>query len=313
MYTGVDNAESNTGGGMWSALSSLFGSGSGQSTGSGGSTDPDLSGLEDVPRGVYMYGGVGCGKSLLMDMFFDGAPLDASRKRRVHFHEFMLEVHRRMHELRQASPDMGDPVPYVAYDIAATTSLLCFDEFQVTDVADALVMRRLFRHLFARGAVLVATSNRRPDQLYLNGIQRESFLPFIADLEQRCHAHDLASGTDYRTMAAISTGGGTYLQPLNDDTKGKLDALFDNLSKGLPARPKVLRLRGRDLHVPSASGCVARFSFDELCGAHLPSSLHDESTCCTYTPDSRPSHIGPIPSARQARARRMPRAPVATR
>ena len=210
-----------------SSISSFFGGGGASSSESSGvARDPDLVGLEDVPRGVYMYGGVGVGKSLLMDSFCELAPLDPSRKRRVHFHEFMLDVHRRMHELRQKHPHLGDPMPYIANGISTTTTLLCFDEFQVTDVADALVMRRLFRYLFANGLVMVATSNRRPDQLYLNGIQRESFLPFIDDLEQRCYAHDLASGTDYRALATLTQSGcstGTYLYPLNDETHAKVD------------------------------------------------------------------------------------------
>lgn len=132
MYTGVDNKQaSDDGGGLWSTLTSFLsgGSGGGGSGGSSASADPLLCGLDDVPRGVYMYGGVGCGKSLLMDTFFDCVPLEAGRKRRVHFHEFMLEVHRRMHELRQSMP-YGDPLPYVAHDISSTTKLLCFDEFQ---------------------------------------------------------------------------------------------------------------------------------------------------------------------------------------
>ncbi len=268
MYTGVANKDKDNDGGMWSAITSLFGGGGGGG-GSGASSEPTLSDLESVPRGVYMYGGVGCGKSLLMDTFFDVAPVDPSRKRRVHFHEFMLEVHRRMHELRQASPEMGDPVPSVADDISSTTSLICFDEFQVTDVADALVMRRLFRYLFAHGLVLVATSNRRPDELYKNGIQRSSFLPFIADLEERCHAHDLASGTDYRTLAAVSAGGGTYLHPLGAETRAAVDRLFASLSQEPAPKPHTLRLRGRELHVPAAANFVARFSFAELCGKPL--------------------------------------------
>ena len=267
MYTGVDNNDG-SGGGFFSSLSSMFGGGGGGGD-SSASAEPTLASLGDVPRGVYMYGGVGCGKSLLMDTFFDCVPLAMGRKRRVHFHEFMLEVHRRFHELRQASPEMGDPMPYVAYDISAATSLLCFDEFQVTDVADALVMRRLFRYLFAHGLVMVATSNRKPTELYKNGIQRDSFLPFIADLEERCLAHDLASGTDYRTLHAISAGGGTYMTPLSAETAANIDALFGRLTKGGPAPAQTLRLRGRELQVPAAANSVARFTFNELCGRPL--------------------------------------------
>jgi protein AFG1 len=128
MYTGVDNQ--GDGGGMFSMFSSFFG-GSGDKAAKKESTEPSLAGLEDVPRGVYMYGGVGCGKSLLMDTFFDCAPIDPAKKRRVHFHEFMLEVHQRMHRLRQDQPDIGDPLPYIAHDISTSSVLLCFDEFQV--------------------------------------------------------------------------------------------------------------------------------------------------------------------------------------
>ena len=136
MYTGVSNADAGGGGGgLWGAVASLFGGGGdgGAQKPSGG--DPDLSGLEGVPLGVYMHGGVGCGKSLLMDTFFECAPLDEGSKRRVHFHEFMLEVHTRMHALRLAEPERGDPLPLIAHDISTATSLLCFDEFQVTDAS----------------------------------------------------------------------------------------------------------------------------------------------------------------------------------
>jgi protein AFG1 len=273
MYTGVDNKQGgDSGGGFFSAIGSFFGGGGGgekNSKGGGEGADPSLEGLDAVPRGVYMHGGVGCGKSFLMDTFFDCAPLERGQKRRVHFHEFMLEVHKRMHELRRDSPDMGDPMPYVAYDISVTTKLLCFDEFQVTDVADALVMRRLFRFLFSHGLIMVATSNRQPTELYKNGIQRDSFLPFIDDLQLRCESHDLASGTDYRTLHAVSAGGGTYLHPLGPETSARIEELFRRLTKGEKAPAQTLRLRGRELEVPAAGSSVARFTFNELCGRPL--------------------------------------------
>ena len=138
---------SSDGGGFFS---SIFGGGSSSSEAASTTpAEPTLDSVADVPLGVYMYGGVGVGKSLLMDTFFEVAPVDASRKRRLHFHEFMLEVHQRLHERRQSHPDAGDPLPHIAADLAASTTLLCFDEFQVTDVADAMVMRRLFRTLFS--------------------------------------------------------------------------------------------------------------------------------------------------------------------
>mmetsp|Transcript_52444 Transcript_52444/g.154776 ORF Transcript_52444/g.154776 Transcript_52444/m.154776 type:complete len:285 (+) Transcript_52444:6-860(+) len=196
--TSADSKKGGDGGGLWSSLTSVFGGG-GESA-SKKADDGKLPELSDVPVGVYMYGGVGVGKSLLMDTFFDCAPIAPEKKRRVHFHEFMLEVHRRMHVLRQTQPELGDPVPTLAYDISSSTQLLCFDEFQVTDVADALVMRRLFHLLFSNGLVMVTTSNRPPIDLYKNGIQRESFVPFIGELEQRCCLHNLSSTSDYRMM-----------------------------------------------------------------------------------------------------------------
>ena len=279
-YTGVDKggaagAGFSADGDMFAGLRSLFGGGDDAKKKDDPSAEPSLDGLEKVPLGVYMYGGVGVGKSLLMDTFFDVAPIDKGKKRRIHFHEFMLEVHRRMHELRQSNPDMGDPIPYIAYDISVVTQLLCFDEFQVTDVADALVMRRLFRYLFAHGLVMVATSNRKPNDLYLNGIQRDSFLPFIDDLQLRCYSHDLASGTDYRTINAVDASGGTYMYPLDDSTRSRVDSLFKRLAKddplpgGKAAGPQTLRLRGRELKVPAAGNAVARFTFSELCGRPL--------------------------------------------
>ena len=252
-------------------FSSLFGGGSGkQAPSSDPRATPPLEGLEKVPRGLYMHGGVGCGKSMLMDTLYDCSPLeDGAEKKRLHFLEFMLDVHKRMHELRKNSPDMGDPMPYLAYDIASSTQLLCFDEFQVTDVADALVICRLFRYLFAHGLVMVATSNRHPNQLYLNGIQRESFLPFIDDVMERCETHNLLSGVDYRSERAVSEAGGIYLHPLTPLVKSKVDTLFKRLTKGAPAPPQTLRLRGRELEVPTAANSVARFSFDALCGRPL--------------------------------------------
>ena len=261
------------GGGFFASMSSLLGGAGSSGSGSAGSktdgaNEPSLDAVEDVPLGLYMYGGVGVGKSLLMDTFFEVAPIDPSRKRRLHFHEFMLEVHQRLHEWRQKNADSGDPLPHIAADIAASTQLLCFDEFQVTDVADAMVMRRLFRTLFSEGLIMVATSNRKPTDLYLNGIQRASFLPFIDDLQQRCHAHDLASGTDYRTINALDASGGTYMHPLDEATRARAQDLFVRLTKG-SSTAQTLKLRGRTLEVPSAGNNVARFTFGELCGRPL--------------------------------------------
>jgi cell division protein ZapE len=152
---------------------------------------------QSMVTGLYIWGGVGAGKTMLMDLFFQGAPI--SRKRRVHFHEFMLEVHQKMHKERHHNPAYkGDPLPAIADEIAAEAWLLCFDEFQVTDVADALILRRLFEMLFDSGCVVIATSNRPPCDLYKNGINREFFLPFIDLLEDRCSVSPIGGKVDYR-------------------------------------------------------------------------------------------------------------------
>ena len=278
LYTGVATGDKGDDG-LFASISSTFGSifGGGGDDGKkkkgGGSADEaDLS-LVTAPRGLYMYGGVGCGKSLLMDTFFDCSTIPAERKRRIHFHEFMQEMHRRMHVFERENPEYGDPLPWIAHDISTTTDLLCFDEFQVTDVADALVMRRLFHKLFAAGLVMVATSNRPPSQLYLNGIQRQSFVPFIGDLETRCHCHDLKSTTDYRILAQVSKGARVYATPLNEATAAHIDQLFDDLASpgGQGVSPQTLKIGGRELRVPLAgkSAKVARFTFDDLCGKPL--------------------------------------------
>lgn len=201
-----------------------------------------------------------------MDLFFECAPL--SNKRRVHFHEFMLEVHHRMYNMRKDRPDVGDTIPLVASDILSTAKVLCFDEFQVTDIADAMIMRRLFRELLAGGLVIVVTSNRQPGQLYQGGMDREAFLPCIEDLEARCEVHDLASGTDYRTLNAVCEAGGTFLHPLTTANAETLDTLFDALTKGNKAVPQTLRVgsSSRTIQVPVAASAVARFEFTHLCG-----------------------------------------------
>ena len=228
-------------------------------------------------RGVYIYGGVGCGKTMLMDLFFDGAPVSEEQKRRVHFHAFMLEVHNRMHQLRQGGLK-GDPIPAVAAEIGASCALLCFDEFQVTDIADALVMRRLFESLMSiGGVVMVATSNRAPTALYHNGIQRDLFVPFIPYLERMCEVHQMASNVDYRLQGTdagsiyfLTTGeGGADAGAAAEE---KVEKLWSKLAKIAPGETgehatRVKTHHGRNLEVPRAAlaGGVARFTFNELC------------------------------------------------
>eukprot|EP00501_MAST-03F_sp_TOSAG23-6_P002274 GSMAST32.ASY1.ANO1.2374.1 assembled CDS len=208
-----------------------------------------------MPLGVYLHGGVGCGKTMLMDMFFEGA--SPKLKRRVHFHAFMLEVHERMHTLRKNGLE-GDPIPTVVKDISQNCSLLCFDEFQVTDVADALVMRRLFSLLIDyHGVIVVATSNRPPDDLYHNGIQRDLFLPFIKRLKKCTHVHDMESPTDFRLLGTDARS--MYLLPC-DSREKQIESLFQKLTKGTETKSATLTSQGRQVH-----NNVAKFTFAQLC------------------------------------------------
>lgn len=278
-YTGVKNDE---GGGLFSSLSGLFGGGGGDDGGEG--KEPELTSSIAAPKGVYMYGGSGCGKSMMVDDFLAPAIVPppkaaATWVRRVHLHEFMLEVHQRAHRLRQVMPTIGDPTPYLAYELMCETQVLLLDEVAVTDVADALMMRKLFRRLFHAGIVVVATSNRAPSELYLNGLQRASFLPFISDVELRCAVHHLTSTTDYRALATASSGVatlsddglGAYLHPLSDVTSSHVSSLWSVLTSGLLTGPQDLDLSGRTLHVPDASmpAAAARFAFPDVCGQPL--------------------------------------------
>eukprot|EP00939_MAST-03C_sp_MAST-3C-sp1_P003230 g3230.t1 len=241
------------------------------------------------PEGVYIYGSVGCGKTFVMDLFYECAPLPSDRKRRIHFHKFMLEVHGKMHEIYQKQGYKGDPIPQIAKDLASNAWLLCFDEFQVTDVADALVMRRLFSEMFQFGTVVVATSNRPPDDLYYNGIQRHLFLPFIGELKKRCVVHDMDSAFDYRLSGQASKDL-YYVIPnltqsgVDDDDDDeiakseakqnleKFDRLFHRLCREeIDTGSTIQTSTGREVTIPMSGKYtkVARFSFDDLCAKPL--------------------------------------------
>lgn len=221
------------------------------------------------PEGLYIWGGVGRGKSMLMDLFFETVAI--APKRRVHFHAFMQEVHERIHAWRQrekAGKVKGDdPIPPVAAAVAREAALLCFDEFQVHDIADASILGRLFSQLFALGVVVVATSNRAPDGLYEGGLNRHRFLPFIDLVKARMDVLHLDSATDYR-LDRIK-GLPVYHTPLDESAAAALDNAFEKLTDTKRGEPMTLALKGRAVEVPEAAHGVARFSFADLCAKPL--------------------------------------------
>jgi cell division protein ZapE len=217
-------------------------------------------GQRTAPQGVYLWGDVGRGKSMLMDLFFELAPI--APKRRVHFNAFMTETHARIHEERESGRH-ADPIVPVAKTIAAEATLLCFDEFQVTDVADAMILGRLFEQFFALGMVIVATSNTPPDRLYEGGLNRQLFLPFIAMIEDRLDVLALNGPTDYRLHRL--GGLNIYITPLGVDADAKMDAAWVRLTSAKSGEPQKLTVLGRTLVIPQAAKGVARFSFDSLC------------------------------------------------
>ncbi|MDP6346656.1 MAG: cell division protein ZapE [Alphaproteobacteria bacterium] len=225
---------------------------------------------EPAPEGLYIYGDVGRGKSMLMDLFFDVAPIE--QKRRVHFHEFMAEVHERIDRFRKtpaARRDGDDPIPPIAGDIAQATWLLCFDEFEVRDIADAMILGRLFTKLFEAGVVVVATSNRAPDELYQGGLNRQLFLPFIGLLGERLDILCLEGRMDYR-LARLK-GQPVYHAPLNGRAAAALDAAFLRLTDQPRGEADRIQLKGRILEVPEQAKGTARFDFAELCERPLGS------------------------------------------
>lgn len=238
---------------------------------------------KSAPKGIYLHGGVGRGKSMLMDLFFSVAPM--ASKRRAHFHEFMLDIHARLKEWHDLSTQEkarrggrardDDPMPSIAQQIAHETTLLCFDELQVTDIADAMVLTRLFKELFDHGVIVVATSNRPPGDLYKNGLNRQRFLPFIERIKERLEIIPLDGPVDYRYNRL--KGAETYYFPVNAETTTQLSATFFRLTdRRVEDRAKVpsetLNVQGRTLFVPKAARGVAVFSFKRLCANPLGSA-----------------------------------------
>ncbi|TGZ82620.1 AFG1-like ATPase [Ascodesmis nigricans] len=223
---------------------------------------------ENMPAGMYLYGDVGSGKTMLMDMFYSTLPNHITSKTRIHFHHFMQDVHKRLHRMKvERGPDF-DAVPYVAADIAESSAILCFDEFQCTDVADAMILRRLLTHLMEHGVVMIATSNRHPDELYKNGIQRASFIPCIELLKTRLTVINLDSPTDYRKVERPQSS--VYHFPLDAKAAQHAEKWFRYFGDEKdPAGPRAHTIWGRDVRVPKASGKAAMFAFNELCGSAM--------------------------------------------
>ncbi len=214
-------------------------------------------------RGAYLVGSVGRGKTMLMDLFF--AAVAVAHKRRVHFDEFMDELHAAITEFRKS--DKGDPIAAMTRPIIAETRLLCLDEFQVTDITNAMLLGRLFEKLFAGGVTLVATSNTLPDELYRDGLNRQLFLPFIELLKQQVEIVPLDGPTDYRRLKF--EGEAVYRFGTGLEVDAAMDRLWGRLTGGAPAHPETLRSLGRDIAVPAAAMGAARFSFKALCEAPL--------------------------------------------
>lgn len=218
------------------------------------------------PGGLYLWGGVGRGKSMVMDMFFEAVRVE--RKRRLHFHSFMLEVHDFLHERRSArargrSDGIEGDLTACADEIAAQSRLLCLDEFQVRDVADAMILGRLFTALFERGVAVVMTSNTAPPHLYENGLQRDRFLPFIALLEERLEVLEFGGATDYRLGRLRDMK--VYFWPDDDDARRELERIFRAVADGKPGAPLEIEVKDRVIRVPRAEKEICAFTFSELC------------------------------------------------
>ncbi|MBB4374552.1 cell division protein ZapE [Bradyrhizobium sp. cir1] len=227
---------------------------------------------DDAPRGLYIHGEVGRGKTMLMDLFFQNSSVE--HKRRAHFHEFMADVHERIYDYRQSIArgeiSDGDVIALTANAIFEESWLLCFDEFHVTDIADAMILGRLFAKLFELGTVVVATSNVAPDDLYKGGLNRSLFLPFIKQITDHMDVARLDARTDFRLEKL--QGVPMWLTPADGDADAALDRAWLRMSGGAKCRSRDISIKGRILHVPCSAHGVARFSFADLCEKPLGAS-----------------------------------------
>ena len=253
-----------------------------------------LAGNEDAVPGLYLWGDVGRGKTFLMDLFFETLPL--KNKTRVHFHRMMADVHRRL----KALGDIEDPLDKVAADIARQTRVICFDEFYVSDIADAMILGRLLDGLFRRGVMLVATSNSPPSRLYPGGLQRERFLPAIDLLETHTEVLHLDGETDYRLR--LLQQAGTYLTPVNADALAKLNHYFQEIASGDAIEEQSLDVLGREIPAERCAKGVVWFDFQDICDG--PRSQHDYIEIARCYPTVIVSNIPLLNAEKENQARR---------
>ena len=222
-------------------------------------------------QGIYIYGGVGRGKSMIMDIFFENIQL--TNKRRLHFHDFMKEVHSEIYSIGQDNKNI-DPIEIFSKQFTENTSLLCFDEMEIRDIADAMIIYRLFKSLFSKGLVLVTTSNQPPENLYKNGLHRDRFLPFIDLININMKVSKISEGKDWRKYSLI--GKKTWLNPINSKNVEEVDKIFNQLTKGFNVKENTIMVSGRKIKIPKSAGGIAVFNFKDLCEQPLAASDYVE-------------------------------------